>query len=149
MLASSELSWVDQQRADPEIARLHEQERLLIWVTEEICEYMDSAGLSRADLARRLGTSRANVSQLLSGERNLTLRSVADIAWACDARVKIQLHALRGPSLRRFTARSTALRETTAGRSGWVCLREPRVERAGVQSDEKKRQPSCTAQLAA
>lgn len=46
---------------------------------------MDSQGVTKADLARRVGKSRAYVTQSLSGGRNMTLSTFAGFADALDA----------------------------------------------------------------
>jgi len=62
--------------------KLVAQERLILEVTETIHEQMQALGINRAQLAERLGKSKAYVSQLLSGSRNMTMRSLADISFA-------------------------------------------------------------------
>lgn len=47
-------------------------------------------GLSRADLARLMGVSPGRVSQILSGDANLTVRSLAGAAAALGACVEIR-----------------------------------------------------------
>lgn len=84
--------------APPEARRDYEQERLVRSATERISEAMEEAGISRADLARMMGTSRANVTTLLSGERNMTLRTLADLAAVLGQRVEITLEPLRLPA---------------------------------------------------
>lgn len=82
----------DWLQADPEHHKLFEQERLIVDVAEEIYAAMERGeGVSRAGLAQRLGKSRAFVTQILSGSRNLTLRSIADIAGALGQRVELRL----------------------------------------------------------
>ena len=46
---------------------------------------MDSQGVTKAELARRVGKSRAYVTQSLGGDRNMTLRTFAGFADALDA----------------------------------------------------------------
>ncbi len=48
---------------------------------------MGREGITKAALARRLGKSKAYVTQALSGGRNMTLRTLAEFAWACGASV--------------------------------------------------------------
>jgi predicted nucleotidyltransferase/antitoxin component HigA of HigAB toxin-antitoxin module len=86
--------WIERQSATPEARRLYEQERLVAWATERISEAMEEGEVSRADLARLLETSRANVTALLSGARNMTLRTLADVASALGKRVEISLEPL-------------------------------------------------------
>ncbi len=52
-------------------------ERAIIRVTEQLEEAMDVRGMSRADLARELGRTKGWVTQLLDGENNKTIRTVA------------------------------------------------------------------------
>jgi len=87
-------AWIERQTRTPEARRRYEEERLILWTTEAICEAMEERGLNRAAIAGKLGTSRANVTQLLSGSRNMTLRSLAGLAYACGMRVEIGLEEL-------------------------------------------------------
>ncbi len=87
-------AWIERQTRTPEARRQYEEERLILWTTEAICEAMEERGLNRAAIAGKLGTSRANVTQLLSGSRNMTLRSLAGLAHACGMRVEIGLEEL-------------------------------------------------------
>lgn len=61
---------------DPSTARLVAEEAFVIDVLERICEFMEREEISRAELARRLGTSKANVTQMLRG-RNVGVKTVA------------------------------------------------------------------------
>jgi transcriptional regulator with XRE-family HTH domain len=73
--------------------RLEEQlTRLTMQVTDEITWQMRSMGLSRADLATRMGVSPGRVSQVLSGGENITLRTLAGLAAAVDAEFDVRLH---------------------------------------------------------
>lgn len=73
--------------------RLVSQEDLIVKTTEEIYAMLERQGISRAQLAERLEKSAAYVSQLLGGSRNMTLRTLADIAFALDGKVKIEIEA--------------------------------------------------------
>jgi transcriptional regulator with XRE-family HTH domain len=59
---------------------------LLKALTEE-----KKAGLTQEELARRLETLRAAVNSQFAGESELTLRSLADLAWALDREIAIEL----------------------------------------------------------
>src|SRR5207245_2244862 len=76
--------------------RLLEQERLLLLVTERIAEQMERSGVRKAELAERLGTSKSHITQALAGGRNLTLRTLADIAWALRCQVHVALPPTEG-----------------------------------------------------
>jgi transcriptional regulator with XRE-family HTH domain len=65
-----------------------EQERLILDVTEMICELMNEAGVSKTELAARLGTTKSHVTQLLAGNRNFTIRTLSDVLVALGSRVR-------------------------------------------------------------
>lgn len=88
-------SWIARQNQTPEARREYERERLVAWVFERIAEAMDSAGKTKADLARALGTSRGYITQLLNGHPNVTLKTLSDMAWACDSRMTVNIEPLR------------------------------------------------------
>ena len=69
---------------------------LVTQLTNEITWYMRERGLTRADLATRMGVSPGRVSQILSGGENLTLRTLAALSTALDARFDVELSALTG-----------------------------------------------------
>jgi len=58
------------------------RERLIFEATERISELMDEQGVNRTTLASRLGTTQGYVTQLLSGQRNMTLRTLSDVFHA-------------------------------------------------------------------
>jgi len=75
---------------DPEFRKLLAQEELILEVTETICELLENEKVSRKGLADRLGKTKGFVSQLLSGGRNLTLRTVADILHVLGYKVALK-----------------------------------------------------------
>lgn len=77
------------------------RERLVLKVTQALWEALAASGLNQAALARKLGKSESFVSQVLAGGRNLTLRTVADVATAldCDVEVSLAQEAASGPVL--------------------------------------------------
>jgi transcriptional regulator with XRE-family HTH domain len=79
---------------------------LVTQLTNEINWYMRERGLTRADLAARMGVSPGRVSQILGGGENLTLRTLAALSTALDARFDIELSTLKGGDA--YTSRGTA-----------------------------------------
>jgi DNA-binding Xre family transcriptional regulator len=69
---------------------------LVTQLTNEINWHMRERGLTRADLAARMGVSPGRVSQILGGGENLTLRTLAALSTALDARFDIELSAVKG-----------------------------------------------------
>jgi transcriptional regulator with XRE-family HTH domain len=77
--------------SDRDYDRILAQEELVLDATERVCGAMKDANVSRADLADRLGTTRGYVSQLLDGSRNMTLRTLSDLAFSLGMRFSVQL----------------------------------------------------------
>lgn len=74
----------------PENRRLYQQEKALIDATELLTEVMERKQMSRADLARAIGKSKAFVTQVLRGNQNMTLRTLADLFGAMRYEIIIQ-----------------------------------------------------------
>ena len=100
-----------------EYERLLCQERLILDVTEQLAGALEDDGVTRAELARRLGRTPGFVSQLLGGERNLTLRTIADIAAALSLR----------PSFKLSSDRKTVSEWTNEINCNWTLQVPPRV----------------------
>ena len=66
-----------------------EAERLILDSTEMLLELMEHEQVSRTELADLLGKTKGHVSQLLNGERNMTLRTLAEVAHALGGRVAV------------------------------------------------------------
>ena len=56
-----------------------------------LLERKTETGLSQQTLARKLDADRAQINRQLSGEANLSLRSLADLAWAMDMEISFEL----------------------------------------------------------
>jgi transcriptional regulator with XRE-family HTH domain len=83
----------DQRAAEAQIDE--ELLGLVTRLTNDINWYLRERGLTRADLATRMGVSPGRVSQILGGGENLTLRTLAALSTALDARFDIALSALK------------------------------------------------------
>lgn len=71
--------------------KLCAREDLILDITEDILIVLEEKNISKADLSRQLGKSRSFVTQILSGARNMTLRSLSDICFVLDIKPNIQL----------------------------------------------------------
>ena len=71
---------------------------------EEVERMMEERGVNRAELARRLDSSPAYVTQMFKALFNPTLLTLAKIALAFDARVELKLVPRDAPSGRRAAA---------------------------------------------
>ena len=67
--------------------RRYQQDRAILAVTETVCRLMEEQGVSRSELARRLGKSKSYVTQLLDGEANMTVRTISDVFVALERAV--------------------------------------------------------------
>ena len=73
-----------------------EAERLILSTTEVILELMEKEKMTRVELAKRIGKSKGHISQLLNGRRNMTLKTLAEIVYALNARVSLNTEELSG-----------------------------------------------------
>jgi len=64
------------------------------------------SGLTQKDIAQKLGKHEATVSRCLSGQQNMTLRTLHNLARAMDCRMEIKFSPLAGVQP---TNRATAL----------------------------------------
>ena len=80
----------EQFMRDEEFQHAYAVEGLITDVGELIAELMVSQQVNKAELAQRLGKSRAYVTQLLSGSRNMTIRTLAEVAYKLGAKVKLR-----------------------------------------------------------
>lgn len=87
--------WVSRQDRTDGDRREYEKERLILWSLEAIHGAMERSGLNQTNVAERLGTTRANVSRAFSGRSNITLGTIADLAWASGMRAVLKLEPLR------------------------------------------------------
>jgi transcriptional regulator with XRE-family HTH domain len=66
-------------------------ETAILDLTEDVARLMDEKGVSRSELARRIGTSPAYVTQVLRGNANYTLKTMTKLGLALDSELRIHL----------------------------------------------------------
>ena len=71
-----------------------ERERVLFDAAEHIATAMEEDGLSKADLARLLGTQKSYITQLLDGTENMTLAKVSDVLFELNRQFSLQVSDL-------------------------------------------------------
>jgi transcriptional regulator with XRE-family HTH domain len=76
-----------------ENAKLVAQELLITEVTEAIWAAMEDAGITKTELATRMGATKGHVSQVLSGSRNMTLRTLSDVCFALGKKPNMTVSA--------------------------------------------------------
>jgi transcriptional regulator with XRE-family HTH domain len=75
-------------------AQTHEEywtERVILEFTEELTRWMELQGVSRKELAERIGSSQPYITKVLKGDVNFTLASMVKLARALGAELRIQL----------------------------------------------------------
>lgn len=65
--------------------------RFVLQVQRELQGALERSGLRQSQLADKLGVDKSIVNRRLTGRANLTLRSIADIAWALDQDVSLSM----------------------------------------------------------
>lgn len=88
---SKMMKWVN---STPERRQSYAQECLMVDTTEAIYAAMERRKMSSTELAIALKTSKSNISQILSGKRNLTLRTLSDIVHALDCKVTVRVRGI-------------------------------------------------------
>ena len=58
---------------------------------EDLARLMEEQGVNRAELARRMGTSRAYITKMLGGNANFTLLTMVKLAMVLDGAVHIHI----------------------------------------------------------
>lgn len=87
------------------------EEGAILEFTEELVREMERQHVSRAELARRLGTSPAYITKILRGDANFTLATMVKLARALDTELRLALAPAQSREEsrdRRLAARSGA-----------------------------------------
>ena len=66
------------------------RESLIYNVSEDLLVIMEQLKVSKAELAKKMGKSKAHISQLLSGNRNLTIGTLSDICFELGLEAKVE-----------------------------------------------------------
>lgn len=65
----------------------YQTELAIIDLNEKIIAKMEELKISRAELAKRLGVSKAFITKLLNGNPNMTIKTIVSIALALDCKL--------------------------------------------------------------
>ena len=82
-------TFIEKLMSDDEGRKLYFREDLIFEITEEICKVMEEKGISKAELSRLAGVSKSNITQLLSGDHNMQLTTVADLLYTLDSKMVV------------------------------------------------------------
>jgi transcriptional regulator with XRE-family HTH domain len=113
-------------------------EEVKLSFAEELCRLMEERGVTRAQLAKRIGVSRAYITRILGTDYNLTAETMVKVAQALGARVSLHLES-SAAGLRRVRvppqARVSRVRHAQAE---VTCVSEPMAKyRAGGKRSRK------------
>ena len=81
--------------SDDENQKLYHQEGLIVEFAEMVVELMEQKGIKKKDIARKLDVSASQITQWLDGSANLQLRTVSDILFTLDSKLKMEAEALK------------------------------------------------------
>lgn len=65
--------------------------KLIFDVTEDILIFMEDRGISKKQLAEKLNKDKSFVTQVLSGTRNMTLKTLSDICYELSLPLEIKI----------------------------------------------------------
>ena len=82
-------TFIQKLMSDDEGRKLYFREDLIFEITETICKVMEDKHITRAELSRLTDVSKSNISQLLSGDHNMRLTTVADLLYALDSKLEV------------------------------------------------------------
>ncbi len=74
----------------PDFRKALAVESLILDASEAIAKLMEDRNVSKAELARRMHKSRAWITQLMSGRNNMTIRTLAEVAYELDAVIHLE-----------------------------------------------------------
>lgn len=79
----------------PEFAVEAAKGEFIMDVTESICAILEEKEMDRKDLANNMNKSKGYISQLLNGDRNMTLATLAEICHALNYKPTIKFKELK------------------------------------------------------
>lgn len=76
---------------DPEFARIYARESIVENFLNDVDRFMQDRGISRAELARRVGCDPATVTRIMQRTQKLTVAKMSDIAYELGLNLQINL----------------------------------------------------------
>ena len=87
MKIDEQLTWFRSLKETPE----YQAEQLKTEFAIQVERMMHRHDITKSELARRMGTSAAYITKVLRGDANVTLDTMAKLAWHADACVHLRL----------------------------------------------------------
>jgi transcriptional regulator with XRE-family HTH domain len=88
------MSWLEKELKEAKRDETYYVYKLMNDVTTMFLKAMKVKNVNQSELAKRMGVSKSSVSRILSGNRNMTLETLAKMAFALDCKVDVQLKPL-------------------------------------------------------
>jgi transcriptional regulator with XRE-family HTH domain len=76
--------------SDPKRRRIYAREALAFEASELISGLMEDQKVSKTELAGLTGSSKSHITQLLSGSRNMTMHTLADLAFVLGHKIELK-----------------------------------------------------------
>ena len=129
--------------SSPERMKNFQRERLELEITELICDLMAQEGVSRSELAKRLGKSRPYITKLLQNGNNMTLNTISDIFFALGRSLRMLDRPLSIESPR-LVVMDLASQRPSSAESGNFRFEFPSQRQGKVQSPPRQPRKSET-----
>jgi len=84
--------------SDPQRRRIYEREALAFEASELVSRLMEDQEVNKSELAARVGTSKSHITNLLSGSRNMTMHTLADLTFVLGHKVEMKATPLSAVS---------------------------------------------------
>ena len=83
--------YLKEQKKKASFGKSYQQEKQRLDVGYQIFLAREKAGMTQAELAKRIGTRQSNISRLEQGGYNFTVEMLEKIAKALDSKIEIKL----------------------------------------------------------
>jgi DNA-binding XRE family transcriptional regulator len=80
---------LNEKLKNPQFKEAYELERVKVAMAQKIAEIRDAHNLKQSELARRMHVSQQFISQVESGETNLTLETLLKLAHSLNTTIQI------------------------------------------------------------
>lgn len=109
-------------------------EKNILDFTTELFHLMEHRGISKKELAERLGTSQAYITKIFRGNANFTLASMTKLVRALDAKLDIQIVPKEEHVKQWFKVLKTGGKGKLAPSKSWHL--KPIVEKNSISDNE-------------
>ena len=86
------MTWLENYIEQNQYTVDYQTELSIVGLNEKIVSKMGELKINRAELAKRLGVSKAFVTKLLNGSPNMTIKTMISIALALDCQLYVDIY---------------------------------------------------------